>query len=387
MSASQAIATQAARKQWGLRFLNGGLRGRTLTLPVGERLLGSSAPCDVLLPGSEVAPRHLVLVAGELTLVLQRLHDHPVQLNGETVEGSRRSLIAGDVLRVGDTEFQIDHVYAKPAAHNAPQGEAAADSMFATNDGFSHTGQALGDVTSAHAPPSRSRWFWPRWFLGMAALGGVSGLLLWEVWHANPSHLAADEWGRLEQAIKTYPEVEIVRLPGKPAELRGQVESPARLQTLQQTAQRIQPQAQVKVQVVSELLNQAQRLIADPGVSLSYQGRGRLSAQGRVSNPAVHERIQRINSEWQPQAWIQNELEVQEAPEKPKTAVDSIEFWQKQLPARLVSVTQSENGLPSVQLDNKHLYFEGSVFKSGAELRKIESGHLDISPLNPKNTD
>ena len=53
--------------------------------------------------------------------------------------------------------------------------------------------------------------------------------------------------------------------------------------------------------------------------------------------------------------------------------------WQELLPARLVGITEGEDGLRSIQLANGSRYYEGSVLKSGAELQHIEADGLVIN--------
>ena len=67
---------------WCLRFLNGEMKGRTITLKRGPNLLGSAGDCEVLLPGSDVLPRHLVFSVGEVVLTVQRMGTARARLNG-----------------------------------------------------------------------------------------------------------------------------------------------------------------------------------------------------------------------------------------------------------------------------------------------------------------
>jgi hypothetical protein len=214
----------------------------------------------------------------------------------------------------------------------------------------------------------------------------VGALVLLPYWLGPPAPpsppiVRGVDLDRLERAVRAYPEVHIGHPPGKPFVVSGFVTSATEKASLRQTVQSMAPQVELQVRTADELRAQAQQLIGDPEVSLHYQGRGRLLAQGQVSNSQLSERIRQINADWQPHAFIQDQLEIQKKVTSKKTDAESVAFWQKQLPSRLVSINQSGNGLPYIQLDNHHLYFEGSVLKSGAEIKKIEPNALDLRPM------
>jgi type III secretion protein D len=59
--------------------------------------------------------------------------------------------------------------------------------------------------------------------------------------------------------------------------------------------------------------------------------------------------------------------------------------WQGLLPARMVSITEDGNGLRHIQLSNGNRYYEGSVLRSGAELKRIEADGLVLSGGVPNN--
>jgi hypothetical protein len=374
-------ATSAAAgpaRQWAVRFLSGPLRGRTQTLKPGACVLGAAADCDILLPSTEALPRHLVFTAGDLALVLQKLEGAQLMLNGEAMQASRRSLVAGDVVSVGKTDFQIDHVYARRDAQEPPEH---ADSMFLADDAEGLSARA------ANARPRRGPLLWM--LLAASVLGAGAVLLVgWGRGAADssPSSPLSARLGvdfvRLEKTLRDYPDVEMAAAPGGRFSLKGYVETGARLNALRAAVRQVAPQAVVQVQVAEDMVDQAIRFIADPAVSVMYAGKGRLLATGSVEGGAARERIKQLNSDWQPAAFIEDKLSQREAQAQaqPPTDAQNVAFWQSQLPSRLVSVTEGEGGLRHVQLANGHRYFEGSQLKSGAEIKRIDADALDIRP-------
>lgn len=375
-------ATQAAAgpaRQWAVRFLSGPLRGRTQTLKPGACVLGAAADCDILLPSTEALPRHLVFTAGDLALVLQKLEGAQLMLNGEAMQASRRSLVAGDVVSVGKTDFQIDHVYARRDTEEPPEH---ADSMFLADD---------ADGPHARAANARPRRRPLLWMLLLAASVLGAGAVLLVGWGrgdagSSPSSPLSARLGvdfvRLEKTLRDYPDVEMSAAPGGRFSLKGYVETGARLNALRAAVREAAPQAVIQVHVAEDLVEQAIRFIADPAVSVMYAGKGRLLAAGSVEGGTARERIKQLNSDWQPAAFIEDKLSQREAQAQaqPPNDAQTVAFWQSQLPSRLVSVTEGEGGLRHVQLANGHRYFEGSQLKSGAELKRIDADALDIRP-------
>ncbi|HJS04924.1 MAG TPA: FHA domain-containing protein, partial [Variovorax sp.] len=109
---------------WCLRFLSGAVKGRTIALKPGINVLGSGGECEVMLPGGDVLPRHLVFTVGELVVSMQRLGTASARLNGEEMQQPRRSVVAGDIVSVGQIDFQLDRSY--PAAVQEDRMFAAA---------------------------------------------------------------------------------------------------------------------------------------------------------------------------------------------------------------------------------------------------------------------
>lgn len=382
-AARQRGTAAGPARQWAVRFLSGPLRGRAQTLRPGASVLGAAPDCDILLPSSEALPRHLVFTAGELALVVQRAADEAqVQLNGQPMSSSRRSLIAGDVVSIGKTDMQIDHVYARHGQDDAREPQHA-DSMFLADDS--------DDMLEARALACGRR----RPGGALVALLGAAAVLL-ASWVAGRGGDAAGnaaaqlsarsgaDFLKLEKVLRDYPDVEVTAAPGGRLGLKGYVETVARLKALRDDVRKAAPQASMQVHVAEDLVEQATRFIGDPAVSVMYAGKGRLMAAGSVEGGAARERIKQLNNDWQPAAFIEDKLSQRQpqAPQESKAAADAqaVAFWQSQLPSRLVSVTEGDGGLRHVQLANGHRYFEGSQLKSGAEIKRIEADALDIRP-------
>ena len=114
MNARAHTTTTAAVPGWCLRFLSGAVKGRTIALKPGVNTLGASGECEVMLPGSDVLPRHLVFTVGELAMSLQKVGAAAVKLNGQDVQAQRKGVVAGDVISVGSIDFQVDRSYPAP---------------------------------------------------------------------------------------------------------------------------------------------------------------------------------------------------------------------------------------------------------------------------------
>jgi len=370
--------TTAAPASWCLRFLNGALRGRTLALKPGANFVGSTGECDVMLPGGDVLPQHLVFNVGELVVSVQKLGPATAELNGEAMQQPRRSLVAGDVLRVGAFEFQLDRVYA------ALEPE---DRMFAGPE--SMLPPAANEARSPAAPERR-----PLRWLGAAvvvlSLAGIGGLSAWSGSDGRRGEPVADLLG-VEQALKAFPEVEAVATPGGGVNVRGYVESRARRQALQQALAPFGTAVGISVVSAEEMVEQARRFVSDPGVTIAYAGSGRLVVSGTVEDDAVRQQIRRLSEDLHPMVLVSDKVTY-----RPKTARSNDEgadaraqwaAWQNMLPARMVGITEDANGLKHIQLANGTRYYEGALLKSGAELTRIDADGLVLSGGQPPPKD
>lgn len=350
---------------WCLRFLSGAVRGRSIPLPRGSSLLGSGADCQVLLPASDAQAHHLELTVGELALSVRRVGDAAARINGEAMATTRRSVIVGDVISLGSIDFQIERSYPAGAAAAAPREPEHADSMFL--DG------TAAAVAEAAPPPARHRRAWAVglcvWALVMtAAWWGLAG-------NAAPGRPTDQvDLGRLEAALKDFPEAEVLAGPSGRISVQGFVESQARRQALQRAVQPFGERVAVHVHAVDELIGQARGFVADPGLAVTYAGRGRLVVSGRTEGSEAQARIQRLAADLHPAVLVSDHVQYRpKAAETPAETKDQWAAWQRALPSRMVSITEDAGGMRYIQLANGNVYFEGSVLKSGAELNGLRA--------------
>jgi type III secretion protein D len=361
---------------WCLRFLSGAVKGRTIALKPGINVLGSGGECEVMLPGGDVLPRHLVFTVGELVVSMQRLGTASARLNGEEMQQPRRSVVAGDIVSVGQIDFQLDRSY--PAA-------VQEDRMFAAAPDAAAHAQA-----NALAPQRRG----PRvghWAGGVVALLAVLGLAA--LWVGGERGASAAGLGRVnlaevEKALAPFPEVEVVAAPGGQFGVKGYVESKQRRETLQRAMAPFGGKVAVNVHSAEDMVEQARRYVGDPGVAVTYTGQGRLVLSGTVEDAAVRQKIRRLSEDLHPAVLVSDKVQYREKPQPDNKDADlraQWQGWQSVLPARMVSITEDGNGLRHIQLSNGNRYYEGSVLRSGAELKRIDADGLVLSGGVPNN--
>lgn len=364
---------------WCLRFLNGPMKGRTVALRRGANLLGSGPDCDLVLPGSEVLPRHLLFTVGELVVSVQRVGAASAKLNGEEIRPQRRSLVAGDEVSVGTTELQVDRLYAGAEGDDEQAGADWSDSILP------------GDGSIVDELPPAPRGTGLRWRAGVAVvLLALCGLIVLALSQPPGQLQGTPTLQALQQQLATYPEVEVVAVPGGQFHLKGHVESRERKAALQKAMAPFGRHVAVHVQSADDMVEQARRFIGDPGVSISYGGRGRLVVSGTVEDESVRQKIRRLADDLQPAVLVSDKLAVRPRPasEREAEAEQRARWanWQSVLPARVVGITDDGRGLRYLQLANGSRYYEGSQLRSGAELVRIEEDRLVISggPPPPK---
>jgi type III secretion system YscD/HrpQ family protein len=356
---------------WSLRFLGGAMLGRTIALKPGVNAIGSSGDCDLMLPSGDVQPRHLEVVVGDISITVKRAGSGPAWLNGEAMEQGRRNVAAGDVVRLGQLELQFERSY-PTAAHD--------DSMFADS-------ALAGDTQSlpaTHAPAPRARWA----VAGVMTATAVAllGMTLWDGRGSSASPVGEGGIGEVEKVLAGYPEVEVVAQPGNRIAVRGYVESRARRQALYKAVERYGRRVEVNVQAADEIVEQARRYVADPGISLDYAGRGRLTVSGHADDDALREKIRRLGEDLHPTVLVTDRVDYRGKPDLQRDANWRAQWdaWQSVLPARLVSITEDVNGNRHIQLANGSRYYEGSVLRSGAELSGIDPTGLTVTGGEPK---
>jgi type III secretion system YscD/HrpQ family protein len=354
--ASDMDTANGSGPTWQLRFQSGPLHGRVVALRAGDNLVGSAGECAVMLPGGDAQPRHLIVHVGELVVAVQRLDDAAVQLNGEPMQHARRSAMPGDVLCVGSVELQLER--AVPVVETR-------DPMFDPD----------GSMPRAAAPsidPARRQLGFK---LGAGLLvAAIVGLVLLPL--AAPGALRSGQTTQdgidwVKRVTIDYPEVEVVANGAGQVSVRGFVESTLRKQALARTLEPIAGRATVSVRSADDVVDQATRYLAEPGVAVSYQGKGRLLVTGTARDEAVRERIGHLSAELHPDVLVVSQVRVRDNVEAPKPRAAS--DWRDHLPAKLVSITSGRGGMRYIQLANGARYYEGAVLKSGAEIKRIEA--------------
>jgi type III secretion system YscD/HrpQ family protein len=364
-----AQAAPAMAAGWCLRFLSGAVKGRTIVLKPGINVLGSGGECEVMLPGGDVLPRHLAFTVGELVVSMQRLGTASARLNGEEMLQPRRSVVAGDIVSVGQIDFQLDRSY--PASTQE-------DRMFAPAQG------ALADEGAQERAPVRSAQRMGYWVGGVLALLAVVGIAAVSLGGSVSAGSAAGNvnLAEVEKALVPFPEVEVVAAQGGQFSVKGYVESKQRRQTLEKAMAAFGSKVSVNVHSAEDMVEQARRYVGDPGVAVTYTGQGRLVLSGTVEDAAVRLKIRRLGEDLHPSVLVVDKVSYRE---KPKTEDKNADMraqwdgWQSVLPARMVSITEDGYGLRHIQLSNGNRYYEGSVLRSGAELKRIDADGLVLS--------
>jgi len=353
---------------WCLRFLSGAMKGRTIALKPGQNVVGSNGECDIMLPGSDVLPRHLVFTAGELVVAVQKLGGGALQLNREEMQAARRSLIAGDIVTVGQIELQLER--SCPAV-------ASTDPMFAAPESV-----LPGDAAAAASLVPRRTGFWVGAALLVLACAGLLGVALWAGGEGQPARGGVTvSLADVEKALAPFGEVEAVAAPGGHVVVKGFVESRLRKQALQQALQPFGERVRFSVYAADELVEQARRYVGAPGIAVGYAGKGRLVLSGTADDDGVRQKVRRLGEELYPAVMLSDKVQYRPAPAPDAQAAQRAQWaaWQELLPARLVSITEGDDGLRSIQLANGNRYYEGSVLKSGAELQHIDAEGLVLS--------
>ncbi|MEK8030866.1 FHA domain-containing protein [Ideonella sp. DXS29W] len=357
-------AAPTPRDTWCLRFLSSGMRGRRIALKPGTHTLGSAPECEVLLPDTDARGQHLALTAGEVALTVRRLNDSPVELNGAPMAAERRSLVPGDVLRVGAIDMQIDREYAQASTH-----DDAPDSMFLDEEAAAQARAAMHQASG--------RW-WPKAavVLVLAAFGVTAAALAW-----RPAARGAAEEGqgvdavKLRSLLRDYPEV-VAQPPdaGGVVRLTGFVESAARQRTLSQAVRAVGGRVQVGVTPLDEVVSRAREFLADPGVAVSYKGQGHLQLSGASDQAGTAERVQRLTRDLYPMIVVDDQLHYK--PVARAAQASGTPDWADRLPARVVSITEGPDGLRFVQLANGDRYFEGAPLRNGGALGPVSADDL-----------
>jgi len=351
---------------WCLRFLSGALKGRTITLRSGSNTLGSATGCDVILPGGEVQPRHLLLHIGELVVTVQKAGAGSARVNGEELQQQRKSLLAGDIVSLGAIDFELDRSFAE-----------SDDPMFAWSESML-LDDDLPKPPAAQVPARRTT-YWAGAATSVLALAGLAAVAAWGGEDARRDG-ASFNVVAVQKILATYPEVEMVAAPGGQFALKGYVESRLRKQSLDQAMQPFSPHVVVSVQSAEEMVEQARRYVNDPGIAMTYAGRGHLVVSGTADDESVRSKIRRLGEDLHPTVLVSDKVQYKPVPQNQSPdAAAQWSAWQAMLPSRMVSITEDDNGARHIQLANGSRYYEGTVLRSGAELQGISVERLTLN--------
>jgi type III secretion protein D len=360
-----ALQPRPATASWCLRFLSGAVKGRTIVLKPGTNVLGSGGECEVMLPGGDVLPRHLVFTVGELVVSMQKVGTAGARLNGEEMTQSRKSVVAGDIVSLGNIDFQLDRSY--PASEHD-------DRMFAPLHKVP-AGPGAGAPETAKRQPSLR--LWAGGVVAVLALVCLAAIAFGGDAAGSRGGAGNVNLAEVEQALAPFPEAQVVAAPGGHLTVRGYVESRQRRDALQQAVQRFGPMVAVNVHTAEDMVEQARRYVGDPGVAVTYAGQGRLVITGTVEDSAVRQKIRRLGEDLHPYVLVSDKVQYREKPVADASAArQQWDGWQSVLPARMVSITEDDNGLRHIQLANGTRYYEGAVLRSGQELKRIGADGL-----------
>ena len=364
---------------WCLRFLTGAAKGRTIALERGENLVGSGSDCGVMLAGSDARPRHLIVQVGEFAVVLQRIGDAPVRLNGDEVTQRRRSLMAGDEIEVGKFRLQLDRVYTPLAA---PEDAGFAESILCED------AHLLEPARPAPRQAGSGR------HVAVIVMLCVSlALAAWAAWPGAQDGAGAvqgPDAAAIQRAISGFDEVEVLTLPGGQFMVRGYVETRTRRLALQSAVEPFGRRVSVSVHAVDEVVEQARRYVGNPAIAMSYQGQGRIVLSGTSDDPGLRKRIRQLGEDLQPAVLVTDRVRYgdethgrtgsRRAAAQATQAAQAAQWaaWQAELPARIVGVTDDGTGTRYIQLANGSRYYEGSVLRSGTRLDRIDGSHLQL---------
>lgn len=404
--------TQNATATWCVRFLNGPLRGRTIALKHGTNVVGSGLDCDILLQG-DVLPRHLVFTVGDIAVSVQKQGTAQAKLNGDDLPMQRRSAVRGDIVSVGSIDFEIDKVQSEgspleglPAARmepperieRAPYVERPVRVERSESDTLDEPAAAPAVDAPTPMPPAHEPASWRfnvpvRYGLaigGVIALTTLSIVIGMNTYESKPAWSVVSPTADLEslhRIVADYPEVKVVDFPDGRIGVRGFVESSARRMALSEALKRFGNELTIQVHAADQIVEQAQRYINEPDISVDYAGAGRLVVSGTSNNGAIHDKVARLSADLRSVVAVVDEVESNKRPRPTGVTTRSsseLAQWKGSLPAEMVGLTEYSNGMRYIQLSNGQRYYEGATLKSGDELVNIEADHLVVTKTGKK---
>jgi type III secretion protein D len=129
---------------------------------------------------------------------------------------------------------------------------------------------------------------------------------------------------------------------------------------------------------VDDLVEQARRYLGNPALGVTYAGKGQLVVTGASDDDALRKRVVRLAEDLHPEVLVSDRVSWRPTPPPDRDAALRAHWdaWQGALPARLVGITEDEDGLRSIQLANGSRYYEGAPLKSGGRLARIGADGL-----------
>jgi pSer/pThr/pTyr-binding forkhead associated (FHA) protein len=124
-----------------LSMLRGEWRGETVDIPEGKYLIGREVDCHLQSQSPFVSRHHCVLLRDEFAIRIRDLGSkNGTYVNGERIGSGEPVLSSGDMVSVGEIEFQVifdqtSEVEPQVASHSAPKGSSLAGSTLFPPDG------------------------------------------------------------------------------------------------------------------------------------------------------------------------------------------------------------------------------------------------------------
>lgn len=372
--------SKQATAGWGVRFLSGSLRGRTIALKPGANVVGSGSDCDIMLSG-DILPRHFVFTVGDIAVSIRRIGTAVVRLNGEELSIHRRGAVRGDIVSLGDIDFELDWLEAVDGpSPQRVEPDAAAETE--------HIGASLEaddeEYLGLDLPPSRPRY---RAALVIAAAVGIfaiaAGIGLRTTGYLGAT-VHAGVGGKvdaavLEAALVDFPDIKVAANSDGTALVKGYVTSSARKSALLGLLEPFGKRVSADIHITDEILQRARGFLNDPNLTVTYAGRGRIVVSGRSESELIRQKIKRLGQDLLPAVAVLDSVQYGGVLSDAQVAAGELSAWQNSLPSRMVGLTEYTNGLRYIQLANGQRYYEGSTLKSGGELTRIEADRLVVT--------
>lgn len=363
------------KSPWKLCFLSGPLYGRSMPLRMGANVVGSAPNCEIIVPDSSVAARELMFEVGGIAVSARRLDEAEPTLNGQAFGQTRRSVVPGDVIAMGDIRVGIEKVgtIRMPAA--AVEGAGAAVLAERVPSWLPLAAAVWLSRVSTKAGRGRT-WLIAGIGLWLAVLlaGGVvafAGHDGWSLWGRDPAARAA----QVRHALGDPAEIVVTPASDGTSRVSGYVQTEADHQALLSRARGLSDVSIGEVYVVSDLLAAAQQYFSAGGSSgtaalnVAYDGHGRIVVSGTADRAQAWQRIRNYARDAKPAVELVDHV-AWDGPAPPNIVAETPRA--DGLPA-IVSTYEDEDGTRFVQTRDGQLYFEGARLKGGLQVKSIAS--------------